>query len=166
MAKKRVYFFGGGKADGDASMKQLLGGKGANLAEMTSLAVPVPPGFTIATSVCKEYEEKTAATEQEWEAAFKRYKLDLQNVSYHLSYEVVESEWLAGNIEGEEAIAKMEKQLVRLGNDYLLSLWDDFLTAETEQESTDKALEFNTAYYREMIELMDSLVEKYGLLGY
>ncbi len=55
-AKKRVYFFGNGKADGSAKMKELLGGKGANLAEMTSLGVPVPPGFTIATSVCDEYE--------------------------------------------------------------------------------------------------------------
>jgi len=55
MAEKRVYFFGGGKAEGNAKMKQLLGGKGANLAEMTSLGVPVPPGFTIATKVCGEY---------------------------------------------------------------------------------------------------------------
>jgi len=55
MAEKRVYFFGGGKADGNAKMKELLGGKGANLAEMTSLGVPVPPGFTIATKVCGEY---------------------------------------------------------------------------------------------------------------
>jgi pyruvate, orthophosphate dikinase len=55
MAEKRVYFFGGGKAEGNAKMKQLLGGKGANLAEMTSIGVPVPPGFTIATKVCGEY---------------------------------------------------------------------------------------------------------------
>ena len=55
MAKKFVYFFGDGKADGDASMKNLLGGKGANLAEMTSLGVPVPPGFTITTEMCTEY---------------------------------------------------------------------------------------------------------------
>ena len=55
MAEKRVYFFGGGKAEGNATMKELLGGKGANLAEMTSLGVPVPPGFTIATKVCNEY---------------------------------------------------------------------------------------------------------------
>ncbi|MBN1804758.1 MAG: pyruvate, phosphate dikinase [Sedimentisphaerales bacterium] len=55
MAQKRVYFFGGGKADGNAKMKEFLGGKGANLAEMTSLGVPVPPGFTIGTKVCSEY---------------------------------------------------------------------------------------------------------------
>ncbi|MHC4221887.1 MAG: pyruvate, phosphate dikinase, partial [Planctomycetota bacterium] len=55
MAKKRVYFLGGGKAEGNATMKELLGGKGANLAEMTSLGIPVPPGFTIATKVCDEY---------------------------------------------------------------------------------------------------------------
>ncbi|HJR42965.1 MAG TPA: pyruvate, phosphate dikinase [Gemmatimonadaceae bacterium] len=50
-----VYFFGNGSADGTRDMKRLLGGKGANLAEMTNLGVPVPPGFTIATSVCVEY---------------------------------------------------------------------------------------------------------------
>jgi len=55
MAEKWVYFFGGGKAEGSAKMKQLLGGKGANLAEMTNLGVPVPPGFTIITKVCREY---------------------------------------------------------------------------------------------------------------
>ncbi|MDY0357268.1 MAG: pyruvate, phosphate dikinase [Sedimentisphaerales bacterium] len=55
MAEKRVYFFGNGKAEGNAKMKELLGGKGANLAEMTNLGVPVPPGFTIATKVCGEY---------------------------------------------------------------------------------------------------------------
>ena len=56
-AAKRVYFFGTGKADGNAKMKSLLGGKGANLAEMTSLGIPVPPGFTIATSVCADYNK-------------------------------------------------------------------------------------------------------------
>ena len=55
MAEKRVYFFGNSKAEGNATMKELLGGKGANLAEMTSLGIPVPPGFTIATKVCDEY---------------------------------------------------------------------------------------------------------------
>ena len=50
-----VYSFGGGSADGDASMKNLLGGKGANLAEMSSLGLPVPPGFTITTEACVHY---------------------------------------------------------------------------------------------------------------
>src|SRR3978361_1352108 len=50
-----VYAFGGGRADGDASMKNLLGGKGANLAEMSSLGLPVPPGFTITTEACTHY---------------------------------------------------------------------------------------------------------------
>lgn len=52
MAHKYVYFFGNGKAEGNAQMKVLLGGKGANLAEMTNLGIPVPPGFTITTEVC------------------------------------------------------------------------------------------------------------------
>ena len=54
-AAKYVYFFGAGKADGRADMKELLGGKGANLAEMTSLGIPVPAGFTITTEVCTHY---------------------------------------------------------------------------------------------------------------
>ncbi len=58
MAKRLVYFFGGGKADGKAEMKNLLGGKGANLAEMTNLKIPVPAGFTISTKVCTYYYEK------------------------------------------------------------------------------------------------------------
>jgi pyruvate,orthophosphate dikinase len=52
---KYVYFFGGGKADGTAKMKDFLGGKGANLAEMTNLGIPVPPGFTISALVCDSY---------------------------------------------------------------------------------------------------------------
>lgn len=55
---KRVYSFGNGKAEGKADMKNLLGGKGANLAEMNLIGVPVPPGFTITTDVCNEYFEK------------------------------------------------------------------------------------------------------------
>ena len=57
MDKKRVYTFGNGQAEGKADMKNLLGGKGANLAEMNLIGVPVPPGFTITTEVCTEYNE-------------------------------------------------------------------------------------------------------------
>lgn len=65
MDKKRVYTFGNGQAEGKADMKNLLGGKGANLAEMNLIGVPVPPGFTITTEVCTEYyqlgQEKVVA---------------------------------------------------------------------------------------------------------
>src|SRR5437773_8706055 len=54
-ASQSVYFFGGGAADGTKDMKSVLGGKGANLAEMTNLGVPVPPGFTIACDRCIAY---------------------------------------------------------------------------------------------------------------
>ena len=54
-AETYVFRFGGGTADGDATMKTLLGGKGANLAEMAAIGLPVPPGFTIATSMCAVY---------------------------------------------------------------------------------------------------------------
>lgn len=55
MSKKRIYSFGNGAAEGKADMRMLLGGKGANLAEMNLIGVPVPPGFTITTEVCHEY---------------------------------------------------------------------------------------------------------------
>ena len=53
--ERYVYFFGGGKADGNGKMKDVLGGKGAGLAEMTNAGLPVPPGFTIQTEACREY---------------------------------------------------------------------------------------------------------------
>ena len=55
METKRVYLFGNGKAEGNATMRNLLGGKGANIAEMNLLGIPVPPGFTITTDTCNEY---------------------------------------------------------------------------------------------------------------
>ena len=55
--KKHVYSFGAGKAEGAADMKDLLGGKGANLAEMTNLGIPVPAGFTITTEVCNYFQK-------------------------------------------------------------------------------------------------------------
>src|SRR5687767_14875547 len=55
MAKKYVYFFGNGKAEGDGTQKDLLGGKGAGLAGMSKAGVPVPPGFTITTETCRYY---------------------------------------------------------------------------------------------------------------
>ncbi|KHD89504.1 MAG: pyruvate phosphate dikinase [Bdellovibrio sp. ArHS] len=57
MPQKFVYFFAAGEAEGNAGMKNILGGKGANLAEMTSLGIPVPPGFTISTEICAHFYE-------------------------------------------------------------------------------------------------------------
>ncbi|MBW2039595.1 MAG: pyruvate, phosphate dikinase [Deltaproteobacteria bacterium] len=65
---KYVYFFGEGRADGNAQMKALLGGKGANLAEMTNLGIPVPSGFTISTEVCRYYSEHDGAYPPELKA--------------------------------------------------------------------------------------------------
>ncbi|MCL2175245.1 MAG: pyruvate, phosphate dikinase, partial [Treponema sp.] len=74
--QKNVYFFGKGKAEGDAKMKMVLGGKGANLAEMTNLGIPVPPGFTISTDVCAAYYENKnkypKGIKEEVEAGLKR----------------------------------------------------------------------------------------------
>jgi pyruvate, orthophosphate dikinase len=61
---KYVYFFGGGKADGDGKMKDVLGGKGAGLAEMTNAGLPVPPGFTIQTEACREYMRSGKASSE------------------------------------------------------------------------------------------------------
>jgi pyruvate,orthophosphate dikinase len=61
-APKYVYFFGGGKADGNGKMKDELGGKGAGLAEMTNAGLPVPPGFTIQTEACREYMRRNAVS--------------------------------------------------------------------------------------------------------
>ena len=74
--KKRVYTFGNGKAEGNAQMRELLGGKGANCAEMNLVGVPVPPGFTITTEVCNEYyqvgqEKIVAELNEEVNAAVK-----------------------------------------------------------------------------------------------
>jgi pyruvate,orthophosphate dikinase len=68
-----VYFFGGGKADGNKDMKDTLGGKGSGLAEMTNAGVPVPPGFTISTQACNAYYESggklPAEVDQQTDAA-------------------------------------------------------------------------------------------------
>jgi len=81
MAKKFVYFFSKGKSDGNTTMKNLLGGKGANLAEMCSIGLPVPPGFTITTEVCKIYYEKNrkypTTLKAEVEANIKKLEKDL-----------------------------------------------------------------------------------------
>lgn len=71
MAKKYVYFFGDGKAEGKGDMKNLLGGKGAGLAEMTNLGVPVPPGFTITTEACIEYQKLNDYPGGMWEESLK-----------------------------------------------------------------------------------------------
>lgn len=60
MGTKYVYFFGGKKTEGKGHQKQLLGGKGAGLAEMCNIGLPVPPGFTITTTACQEYYHKNA----------------------------------------------------------------------------------------------------------
>ena len=67
MTEKMIYSFGAGQTDGSADMRNLLGGKGANLAEMASLDIPVPPGFTITTQVCVDYLEQNDFPEGLWE---------------------------------------------------------------------------------------------------
>jgi pyruvate, orthophosphate dikinase len=72
--EKYVYFFGGGKADGNGKMKDVLGGKGAGLAEMTNAGLPVPPGFTIQTEACREYmrhERVSKAVDQQTDEALR-----------------------------------------------------------------------------------------------
>ena len=78
MDKKRVYTFGNGQAEGRADMRNLLGGKGANLAEMNLIGVPVPPGFTITTEVCTEYYQHGQ------EAIVALLKDDVENAVKHI----------------------------------------------------------------------------------
>src|SRR6201993_3630426 len=76
IVKKWVYFFGAGKAEGDGTWRELLGGKGAGLAEMSRIGLPVPPGFTITTEVCTYYygnkKAYPKALEAEVQVAVKR----------------------------------------------------------------------------------------------
>ncbi|MBR1426549.1 MAG: pyruvate, phosphate dikinase, partial [Paludibacteraceae bacterium] len=84
--KKRVYTFGNGKAEGNAQMRELLGGKGANCAEMNLVGVPVPPGFTITTEVCNEYyqvgQEKIVAELTEDVNAAVKHVEELMNCKF------------------------------------------------------------------------------------
>src|SRR3954447_21883226 len=67
-APRYVYYFGNGHADGTGTMKALLGGKGANLHEMTRIGLPVPPGFTITTEVCSYFSDHNRAYPRQLEA--------------------------------------------------------------------------------------------------
>ena len=78
MTQKMIYSFGAGQTDGSAEMRSLLGGKGANLAEMASLDIPVPPGFTITTQVCVDYLKRNAFPEGLW-AGVKEQMARLEN---------------------------------------------------------------------------------------
>ena len=77
MSRKYVYNFGDGKADGNATMKELLGGKGANLAEMSNLGIPVPAGFTISTEVCNQYYDNKG---QYNEAVIEQVKKGIEHI--------------------------------------------------------------------------------------
>src|SRR6201986_5640773 len=77
-ATKYLYSFGGGKADGNGKMKDVLGGKGAGLAEMTNAGLPVPPGFTIQTEACREYMRGKLSPQIETEMLDALEKLEKQ----------------------------------------------------------------------------------------
>lgn len=82
MATKFVYFFAAGNTDGNGTMKDLLGGKGAGLAEMTTAGVPVPPGFTITTEVCRYYYANNKNLPQELESQMKESITKLETVAH------------------------------------------------------------------------------------
>ena len=75
---KYIYYFGGGEAEGSGQMKDLLGGKGANLAEMTNLGVPVPPGFTITTEACNLFYENDLESPKWMNEEVKKYTVKLE----------------------------------------------------------------------------------------
>src|SRR3972149_9450472 len=70
--RKYIYFFGGGRAEGDGKMKDLLGGKGAGLAEMTNIGLPVPAGFTTTTEVCDYYYKNNRKYPKGFEAEVRK----------------------------------------------------------------------------------------------
>ncbi|HOK57147.1 MAG TPA: pyruvate, phosphate dikinase [bacterium] len=79
--KKYIYFFGEGKAEGKGDMKDLLGGKGAGLAEMTNAGIPVPPGFTITTEMCKYYYQHNEKLPEDFDEELKKYLKKLEKVT-------------------------------------------------------------------------------------
>src|SRR3954466_5847170 len=79
--QKYVYSFGGGKADGSGKMKDLLGGKGAGLAEMSSSGVPVPPGFTVTTDVCRYYYANGKKLPKDFESQMKEAMGKLEKIA-------------------------------------------------------------------------------------
>src|SRR5688572_3195335 len=82
MAKsKYVYSFGGGKAEGNGKQKDLLGGKGAGLAEMSKSGVPVPPGFTITTDICRYYYANNKKLPSDFEGQMKEAMLKLEKTA-------------------------------------------------------------------------------------
>ncbi|MFA6250243.1 MAG: pyruvate, phosphate dikinase [Candidatus Shapirobacteria bacterium] len=98
--KQYVYFFGEGKAEGNASQKAILGGKGAGLAEMTNLGVPVPAGFTISTEVCKEY----------WDNVNQKLNIKNKNLDQKLKSEKWGDKYPDGvEDQIEESLEKLEK---------------------------------------------------------
>src|SRR6185295_10677486 len=78
---RSIYFFGNGKADGTADMKDVLGGKGAGLAEMSKARIPVPPGFTIATSVCMDYYKNGKKTAKSVDVEQKKFLAQLEKAA-------------------------------------------------------------------------------------
>src|SRR6202051_3770411 len=80
-SRKHVYFYGNGKADGNRHMKDLLGGKGSGLAEMTNAGLPVPPGFTISTEVCGIYYRENAKIPPAIEREIDQYLTKLEQVA-------------------------------------------------------------------------------------
>ena len=78
---KRVYTFGNGLAEGAADMRNLLGGKGANLAEMNRIGVPVPPGFTITTEACTQYYEDGREINAEIQSQINDYIVEMEKIT-------------------------------------------------------------------------------------
>src|SRR5438128_6926130 len=87
--EKHVYPFGGGRAEGNGAMKDVLGGKGAGLAEMTNAGLPVPPGFTIATSACRLYFENGNKLP---DAVTSQYQKALADLEQHLGQKLGDPE--------------------------------------------------------------------------
>jgi len=79
--QKFIYHFGGHKTEGSSHMTELLGGKGANLAEMSHLGLPVPPGFTLSTKLCKLFYENSKTLLSDWKTEIRKSINHLENIT-------------------------------------------------------------------------------------
>jgi pyruvate,orthophosphate dikinase len=148
-----VYSFGNGKADGHAGMKDLLGGKGANLAEMTNLGVPVPPGFTISTQLCMAYLEQgefPPTLKGEVEAAMQRVEAAMGRRFGADSEPLLVSVRSGGKI----SMPGMMETILNLG-------LNDRTARALAQESGNPRFAFDS--YRRLVQMYGSVV--YGISG-
>src|SRR6266704_1549764 len=163
---KYVYFFGGGKADGNGKMKDVLGGKGAGLAEMTNAGLPVPPGFTIQTDACREYMRNNAVSKE----------VDSQMDGALRSLETLQGQKLGLNDQSVEALAKRSnnprfaydsyRRLIQMFGNVVLDIekpeFDEVFDAKKKQKKAKLDTDLDAKALKEVIEEYKKVVKKHA----